>query len=84
MRNTKFKEELDMIIKLRWLKQKAAGLVLLLLGLIFSAIFGFEGSVGFSIFVMGVAGIVLLLSTKRLFYHDYILYFDVDKFRGLR
>lgn len=73
-----------MIIKINWIKQKLAGFALLAMALIFGIIFGFEGEIGFAYLVVGVMSMTVMFTKERLFDHDYILYFDVDKFRGLR
>ena len=39
---------------------------------------------GFACLVVGVMSMTVMFTKERLFDHDYILYFDLDKFRGLR
>lgn len=73
-----------MIIKINWIKQKLAGFALLATTLIFGVVFGFEGEIGFACLVVGVMSMTVMFTKERLFDHDYILYFDLDKFRGLR
>lgn len=73
-----------MIIKINWIKQKLAGFALLAMTLIFGAVFGFEGEIGFACLVVGVMSMTVMFTKERLFDHDYILYFDLDKFRGLK
>ena len=73
-----------MIIKINWIKQKLAGFALLMMTLIFGIIFGFEGEIGFACLCVGVMSMTVMFTKERLFNHDYILYFDLDKFRGLR
>lgn len=69
-----------MIIKIRHLKQKVTGLILVILSYIGLYVFNFEEEVGFTVFVIGLLGLWALFGKSRLYDHDVMLTFDVNKF----
>lgn len=71
------------MIKIKWIKQKLYGLLLLLMMLVIGFVCEVEGEVGFTIVMIGLYGLWLLCSKEKLLSNDYILYFDVNKFKGL-
>lgn len=69
-----------MMIKINWIKQKISGVVILIFLALLANVFEIDEEIAFVLFMLILLGLCLLLSKRRLFNHDYIFIFDVDKF----